>query len=324
MKFLKKLFILMLIVSIIATGCTNTSKNTIAKDNDILKEEPIELPKENIEVKKEPMETKLEPTSEIIPKVVDPFLERFSPDVTAADIGIYIRDNIANASKDEADKMIEWLLMYQDEAQSNFNTRIWEDEYMNVLINDMDGELDKSKVKNIKDEDIKNDYITLVNSFLTIRTYDENPNVETNWVDLIQYSSYLSDDFREIVKLNKKTNYYEYDYEGLDVEGLSKDIIILEEIAKNNKSTFIKWKASDLCRELIYHLLLGPEGGYLFYYDGKGSKEYHSIMELRSKYPNSILKGIIEDLDLIDEEDIWGAIDIIEEAFQFGLYSDKD
>lgn len=317
MKFVKKLFLMILIVSIIASGCNKTPEKIISVDNDISKEGPIEVGENEI------IEVIEEPILRIRSKIVDPFLEKFPPDFTGADLGIYIRENIAKASIDEADKMIEWLLIYQEKVQNDFNDNAWEDEYMNVLNNHMKGSLDKSKIESIENERVKNDYINLVNSFLTIDNYYEHPVVDTDWLALMEYSQYISNDLKQIIELNKKFYFYEYDREKVDVDGLSKDIIILEKITRNNKSTFINWQANYLCRSLIYDLLLGPENAYLFHYDGKGSKEYNSIMALTQEYPESKLKEIIEDLDLIDEENIWAAIDIINEKFQFGLNSDN-
>ncbi len=323
MKTSKILLITILIMSTMATACTSASENP-GNDKTYTLKEDIKTPGEAIEnLEDETVKEAKETVRKIRPKIADSFLEKLSPGFTAADIGIYIRENIVNASKDEADKMIESLIIYQEKVQRDFNTNIWKEEYMDVLNNHIEGSLDKSKVNSIENEKVKNDYITLVKSFLTIVYYDGYPVVEMDWVALMEYSEYLSDDFRTIIELNKKFNYYEYNREELDVDGLSKDIIILEEIAKNNKSTFINWQANYLCRSLIYDLLLGPENVYLFYYDGKGSKEYYSIMALRDKYPESKLKEIIEELDFIDEDDIWAAIHIIVEKLQFGINSNN-
>ena len=302
------------------TGCKSSRKDLVVQANDILKEKLLEVEEIINDSEEVPAE---EPIRKIRAKIVDPFLSKFSSDVKIDDISLYIKDNIANASKDEADKMIQWLIIYQNEITDTLYNRIEDDKYKNVFYDHMEGFLDKSKFDTIADESVRNDFINLVNSFLTIYYYDENLVIETNWSDLIQFIPYLSDDMSKIINLSKKLDYYEYDREGLDVDGLSKDIITLEKIAKTNESDFIKWKANDLCRSLIVTLLLGPENVYLFYYDGKEGDEYIAIMDLVDKYPESILKGIIEELDLIPEDDTWAAIEIIHKRFQFGLDSDN-
>lgn len=320
MKSLNRLSIIILILSIIMTGCKSSRKDLVVQANDILKEKLLEVEEIINDSEEVPAE---EPIRKIQAKIVDPFLSKFSSDVKIDDISLYIKDNIANASKDEADKMIQWLIIYQNEITDTLYNRIEDDKYKNVFYDHMEGFLDKSKFDTIADESVRNDFMSLVNSFLTIYYYDENLVIETNWSDLIQFIPYLSDDMSKIINLSKKLDYYEYDREGLDVDGLSKDIITLEKIAKTNESDFIKWKANDLCRSLIVTLLLGPENVYLFYYDGKEGDEYIAIMDLVDKYPESILKGIIEELDLIPEDDTWAAIEIIHKRFQFGLDSDN-
>ena len=320
MKSFKKIFILTLIISLTCTGCKKSTKDILGQSNDALKEKLLEV--EEILQQSEQIVVE-EPIRKIRPKIIDPFLKKFPSHVTLEDISLYIKDNIANASKDEADKMIQWLIIYQNKTMGDLYSRIENNKYKNVLDNQMEGFLDKSKIDTIEDESIRNDFISFINSFLTIYYYDENLVIETNWSDLIQFIPYLSDDMSEIINLSKKLDYYEYDRERLDVDALAKDIITLEKIAKTNKSAFIKWKANDICRSLMVTLLLGPENVYLFYYDGKDGDEYKAIIDLIDKYPESILKGIIEELDLIPEEDIWAAIEIIHKRFQFGLDSDN-
>lgn len=316
MKSLKSLCILFLLILITLTGCTNASKDIISQGNDISKEKLLEVEKiinESEEV----------PSPKIRPKIVDPLLERFSSNVGAEDLAFYIKDNIESASEDEADKMIQWLMIYQNKDIDDLYDRIDKDKFNYELDNCMNGSLDASKVDDIEDEMIKHYSNILINSFLTIYNYEEHLVIENNWNDLIKFSPYLSHDMSEIIRLSKKLNYYEYNREELDVEGLSKDIITLEKIAKKSNSTFIKWKANEICRSLMVDLLLGPENVYLFYYDGKEGKEYKAIIDLKDKYPDSRLTEVIEELDLIGGEDIWESIDIINKKFQFGLDSDN-
>ncbi len=323
MKISKGLFLLAIIISIISAGCTNKTTNPI--ENDISKEIPVEkTKKENIEIPEEPFEVAEEPVRKLRPIIVDPFLEKFPPGFTATDLGLYIRDNIANASEEEADKMIEFLLIYQEDMISNFDSKIWEDEYQEVFM-DMDGiSLDNTHINNIENEVVKNDFIDLINAFLILEDYFNYPVTLTNWDELFQYSSYLSDDFKKIIELHKKVNNYEYDRSlSLDVAGLSKDIIIIEEILKRSESAFIRREGNDLYGSLTGYLLQGPENSYLDHYTDKNTKVYKSLMSLKTKYPDSILKEIIKEIDSIEVEDIDQIVEIIWRKFEFGINSDS-
>ena len=99
MKKLKKLFLIVLILLVIVVGCTNTAEESVIKEND-LKEGTIETPA------KEAVKVEEVSTRKIRLKISDPFLEKLPPNPRAEDIGLYIRDNIAKESKNEADKML--------------------------------------------------------------------------------------------------------------------------------------------------------------------------------------------------------------------------
>ena len=339
MKALRKSFIalaaVLLMLSIMTTGCSNTSQTSV-NDGEDKKKEPVETTeKESIEtaeaepvesLEAEPTESSQEkPLPKTRAKIIDPFLAQFPPDATAADLGNYIKDNIVSASKEEADNMMAWLMIYQDDMVPILNEKLWEDEYYNIIINDMNGALDKSKIDNIQNDEIRAYFVSVINSFLTIDSFDQQIYIEINWEDLLKYSAYTTDDFREVIRLSKKNDDYAYENDDLevDVNGLSKDIILLEELINNNQSAFIRWKAAEVWRTLTCYLLLGPENVYIFHYDGKNSQEYKEIMKLTTKYPDSKLARAIAKLDLITDDDISSAINGIQQQLQFGLSSDN-
>ncbi|NLC04624.1 MAG: hypothetical protein GX787_10150 [Tissierellia bacterium] len=335
MNLSKKPFIIILIILIAVIGCTNTPK-----DNGVLEEtnkrqegSKVILEKEdniNVAEIEKPMTTTRK-------NIIDTFLEKLPFDATIEDLAAYIKDNIANATEEEADNMIQWLIIYQDETISEIQEKFWESEYHDALFEYMGGifngvKLDESKVNNIENENIRNDFISLRNSLLTIYLYDGyfDAVVETNWDELMKYSSYLSHDLREIIRINMTIRNFDYHRNGHDIPGISKDIIILEKIIKNNKSAFIKKMATDLWHSLLHDLLFGPELIYIDEYYGENREEYKSIMELRTIYPDSLLKEILEDVYLIEleeEEDIYEVSniigDIIEKKLQFGLTSNN-
>lgn len=314
MKISKVSLVIILIISIMATACTSTPKNTDSEEFKATQSKEVEPIKA----------TEDETIRKTREKIVDPFLEKlpFSY-VTAKDIGIYIRENIANASSDEADKMFEWLLIYQNETKDSFMYAIEGEDQAMAFNNDMGGTFDKSKLDNIQNGFIKEVYTNLIYSFLIPENYIDYFYIDINWKDLAEYSSYLSDDFRKIIEIKKKIYNSEYDSYQLDIDGFSKDIITVEEILKNKNSTFIQMKADELYRSLLSHLLVGPEASYIYHYEEKNSKEYKSLMELKSKYPESRLEKIIQDIDLIEVGNIMDIVEIIDKNLHFGLKSNN-
>ena len=332
MNLLKILFILILFISITITGCTNTPKdNGVLKEADGVQEvSKVVSEKESIELIEEPNEVEIEkPIRKTRSKIIDPFLEKFPSDATAEDLATYIKDNIANITEEEADNMIKWLIIYHDTI-NEFDSKIEEEEYRDAFFDEMGGRFNESKVKNIENKNVRNDFMTLANSFLTIELYDGYPEVETNWNGLIPFSSYLSQDFSELIRIRGIHRDYDHYSDDYDIPRMSKDIIILEEIIKNTKSAFIKRGATDLWRSLLYDLLLGPDDLYIDVYDGNIGVGYESIRELRFMYPDSVLNEILESIffkRIKEVEDIYDLREIIEEniekKLQFGLTSNN-
>ncbi len=331
MNLSKKPFIITIIILIIVTGCTNRDKdNGALKESDSVQEvSKVVLDKEVDEVLEEPKEVE-KPIGKPKKRIVYPFLEKFPLEATAEDLAVYIKDNIANAEKEEADNMIQWLIIYQDETISEIQYKIWDEEYQYGFFDKMGGRFNESKVKNIENENVRNDFITLINSFLTIDLYDGYPVVETDWNGLMPFSSYLSQDFSELIRIRGIHRDYDHYSDDYDIPRMSKDIIILEEIIKNTKSAFIKRGATDLWCSLLYDLLLGPDDLYIDVYDEKRGIAYESIKELRFMYPDSILTEILLDIFFIrieEEEDMEEVKKIIEDSIknklEFGLTSNN-
>lgn len=313
MKYLKIMFIIMLVISIMLTGCKNSGKEPV-------KEEDI---KQDSEVG-EDKNTNDENTDDINEKeVMDEFLEMINLDTNAADLGNYIRNHIKDVNQYDVEKMIEWLVIYQTELIDDFNKNTYESGYMEALNEDMGGVLDKTKVGNISNEAIRREYQKLIDGFLTIIRYEETPVVETNWSELNSYSSNVSENFGKMMELFKRIQNYEYKREELDVIGITEDIIKAEDILGNKNSEFIENKVKELYFLQIYALLVGPEGSYLYFWIDKDTKEYKDIIEIKEKYPNSKLSEIISDIDKAEIESIMDVIDIIDKKIQFGLNSNN-
>ncbi|NLC04623.1 MAG: hypothetical protein GX787_10145 [Tissierellia bacterium] len=330
MNLSKKPFIITIIILVAVTGCTNRVKdNGALKESDSVQEvSKVVLDKEVDEVLEEPKEVE-KPIGKPRTKIIDPFLENFSSEATAEDLATYIKDNIASAEEEEADNMIQWLIIYHDTI-NEFDSKMEEEEYRDVFFDEMGGRFNDSKVKNIENENVRNDFITLINSFLTIDLYDGYPVVETDWNGLIPFSSYLSQDFSELIRIRGIHRDYDHYSDDYDIPRMSKDIIILEEIIKNTKSAFIKRGATDLWRSLLYDLLLGSDDLYIDVYGGKRGIAYEPIKELRFMYPDSILKEILEGIFFIrieEEEDMEEVKKIIEDSIknklEFGLTSNN-
>ena len=246
-------------------------------------------------------------------KTMATFLELIKAESKASDLGFYIRDNIKYVDENDADEMINWLLIYQTETINDLNFKISSPEYLEALNVNMNGILDKTEIDTIKDEKVRGDYQELIDGFMTIKRYEENPVVETDWKALNNLSSYVSDDLGSLLEIYQKLQNYEYDREELDVEKIVKDIIKVESIIDNHKSDFIHSLGNELYKLQISSILIGPEGNYLSFFVDKDSKEYSELIRLKDDYLDSYYGNIISRIDLVSYENPMDVYDKIEE-----------
>lgn len=301
MNKLKKLSILLIVMSVFTTACDKEDK---------IEEKPQLEEKPNID------------TSEEEKKIMEDFKNLIKPQTNSVEIGNYIRENIGSVSKENAEEMIKYLLIYQTETMEDFNNKIYETEYLSALNEDMGGILDKDKINNIKDEKVRQEYRALVDGFMTIVRYEETPVVETSWKDLKEYSSNIPKDFRDIVYVYDKFQNYRYDRDRLDVDEISKDLVKVEEIIKKNEEPLIQWKANEVYSLGLGILLIGPEGEYLEIWKDKNSDQYKDIMEVKNRYKGTELSTLISDIENIKIDEIMEVLDMIDKKTQFGLKED--
>lgn len=310
MKNSKKFLAIILVTSVFALGCTDTNNNP---SKDIVKEE---------------IDTETETNTDET-KIMGDFMKLIKPETNAGDIGKYIRDNINQVSKPNSEKMLEYLMIYQTEIIEDFNEKLGRTDYIEALNKDMGGELESSRIKNISDEQIKQDYQNLIDGFLTIRRYEENPVVETDWKALRKYEPYVNEELKQLFKMHKKIQLDEYlveesEYNSItDRFAVSEDMVKVEDILKANKSDFIEWQANKLYDLQLSTLLVGPEGEYLELWMTKDSKDYKDIIKIKNKYNNTKLGKIISELDNIGIDERVQIIDKIDHMFQFGVKSDN-
>lgn len=134
---------------------------------------------------------------------MDNFMKLIKPQTDASEIGEYIRENIKDVDASSSEKMIEYLIIYQTETIDDFNEKLDSLEYTEALNKDMGGDLESGRIKNISNERVKKDYQNLIDSFLTVKRYEENPVVKTNWKALNNYSFNIKEQ-----RGHRKTRYY--------------------------------------------------------------------------------------------------------------------
>lgn len=247
---------------------------------------------------------------------MDGFLEILTPETTTAELKAYMEENIQHVSKEEAEEMLEFLLIYQ--------TEIIEDFMITEAFFDQAYEgMDESAIESILDETIKADYKLLFDSSLMPKFSENHLYIATDWKSLKKFSPYLPQVYDEILNLYIQMEDYEYDGEELDVNGLGQDIIKTESLIRKQNASFFKKINNELYEAQLYNLLLGPEGSHVYLWEEKNNKEYDQLMKLSEEYPESTFAQIINEMDQAAAEEISDASDIIRNYLAFGLESEN-
>jgi len=236
-------------------------------------------------------------------------------------LGIFIKDNIGKLSAQEAEAMIEALVIEQQQAISEMNGLIYMPEYMDALNNEMKGILDPDLIPSIENEEIRSFYQAISDGYLTVIRYEESPTIETNWEAIYGLGEFFSDDFEEMTYLLDKVQNYRYDRINPDFKSLYEDAVRTEELIKKNDSSFLTWQLDMLYNRQIGNLFIGPEGSYMDAFINKSGEPYTSIVEAAKEYPEAEISKLAMKLDESQSNDYNSISKQIDAHKAFGLKS---
>lgn len=240
--------------------------------------------------------TTVEVTTTVVRKETgdSPIAYLLIPETTAADIGMYIRDNIAQATPDEAEEMLFWLMVYQTQTKISLDSQLYEEAYIRALNETMEGVLDPDKVKLIKDPVVKKDFQSLVDGFMTIVRYEETPVIETDWYALSAYTEAYSDTVATLI--NKWTERRDFTASE-DYYQTAQNALMIEKLMGNDNSEFMNSQLERLYRGFINDVMVGPEGSYLGTFVGKNDARYEALMSFAMDHQASSFGAFIINLD---------------------------
>ncbi len=313
----KKLILIISIMLIITMTACSSPKNEVVETN------PVEEIKEEVPTKDANTGSLIDVSTdkkENVSPEMDAFLKMLTWDTSAADLKSYIKENIQYVSQEEAEKMIEFLLIYQTEAIEDF--MITEDHF-----NEVYNHMNIAVIESISDKKLKASYKLLLDSSLILKFSEGYPYIDTDWESLREFSPYLHEDYDEVFdlysKINSKAENLAYDPDEVDVLTPGDNIIKTETIVMNNDSSFLRKIANELYEAEIYNLMLGPEASHIYFWDEKDSEEYNDLMKLATKYPDSVFAKIINEIDNINIEEVSDVTKVIQKYTDFGLGSNK-
>ncbi len=303
------MLIIIIILILLLPACDKAEKDLVKVE---AAEESKEVLASHLDVDI-PIDSRLSAEEEISSQMKG-FLKILTPETTTAELKSNMEANIQYVSKKEAEKMLEFLLIYQTETIDDF---IITEAFFDQVYDGMD----ESSLESILDEKVRADYKMLLDSSLRAQLSENHIYIATDWKSLKIFSPYLPQVYDEIFNLYIEIENYEYDEEEVAVAALGQDIIKTESIIRGHHSGFLKKISNELCEAQLYNLLLGPEGSHVYLWEDKNNKEYDELMKLSEQYPESTLAQIIDEIDQTPSEEISDASNIIRQYLAFGLES---
>lgn len=249
--------------------------------------------------------------------MMDNFQALLTETSTAADLGLFIKEHITEASPEEAELMLQWLLIYQSEPILKINDLIYTEEYANPLYDVMGGIIDPDKVADIEDVTVRNDFQALIDGYMTLVRYEETPVIETDWPAIASLKDAFSEDMSAFLTLKAESrNYYSEDY-----YKMAEQIVMVEDRINATDHTFLKSQLQKLHADYIYDLLLGPEGMHMGTFVGKSDVLYEDLMRFAEDDAQSSFGQFLLLLDGEDWENFVGPQDAIQTYVAFGYGS---
>lgn len=309
----KLLFTSIIVLSLTLSSCTNaTSEPSITMAATETTTE-VNEPTTEAEMTTAPPETTL-----ALPTLLDNFNTLLTQDTHAGDLGLFIRENIGDASPEEAEFMLKWLLIYQSELILKINDVIFTEAYANPLHQDMGGMINPELINNIQDVEIRADYQALVDGFMTLVRYEETPVIETDWKALSTLKDAFDVDMSDFLELrgdahfNGSTSYYE----------MAERVVIVENMIEDTNDSYLKLHLNKLHTNLVYDVLIGPEGSHMAVFVGKSGPVYKELMIFAEDFPDSSFGQLIYELDHNEWQDFSGPSNLTDWYVAFGYGGD--
>jgi len=256
--------------------------------------------------------------NETIPTLFEGYKALLTADTTAADLGNYIKDHIEDVSTQEAEEMIQWLIIYQTDLYQHYLYNAYESPYLDALNDTLGGVLDPTKINAIENDTVRATYQNLSDGFMTIVRYEESPYAQTDWSAIAAYKDLFSEEFAYLVNL--RDQYAKTSIR--DTYDIAEDIVILEDMIHRTNNPFHFAQLTDFHDELVNDLIIGPEGIYIGTFVGKSDHHYNHLMTFAGDFSHSDFAQLLYQLDGGDWSDFRGPLDLYDHYTAFSSKKD--
>ena len=222
----------------------------------------------------------------------------------------YFNENIQQATPDEADQMLDWLIQMQSGLiQTSHEGLLYEPEYLDALNETMNGILDPDKVDLIENQEVKAFYHSLLDSDLTLVRYEETPVAEMDW----SHIQSLGGSYTEALQMMVDFSIYRPLLRDEDVETYVDRIYQMEAQLMISPDGFGKEKLLELYDDYVAYALSGPEGSYIYRLQDKSDTYYQKMMAVTSDVKESGFAKVAQTLMSVQSaDDFMGLMDIVD------------
>lgn len=323
----KTVLMVLVLIPLIMASCSQVKPSDEAPEDAPTKktEEPVtgnksDKPEQDAAKEPAPSENEAEEAVEDVPsKVMADFMMLISPSSSSGDLGLYMKEHLKEATPEDAEMMLQWLLIYQTETKEFFNNNIYTEPYFEALNITMGGVVTPEKINDIEDDDVRQHYQTVVDGFMTVVRYEETPVLETDWTALTAYNDAFSDAYAKMLTLYSQVQFSNPE---ADMFAYAEQIIVLEDTIKDTEDGFLKSQLQAIHKIMVSDLLVGPEGMYIGTFVAKNDAVYNQLTSFAAKYPDSDFGILIQTLAKEEWTDFSGPQQLIKQYFYFGYDSD--
>ena len=308
----KRLLAGVILLSLTLAGCTSTQP-TLQPD-----ETTAQVAESTTSPIRTEATTEAAEITEAQPAMMDDFQTLLTQTSHAGDLGLFIKDNIADASTEDAELMLQWLFIYQSELILKINDLIYTEAYANPLYDVMGGILDPEKVVDIEDPTVRNDYQALVDGYMTLVRYEETPAIETDWAALTSLNDAFSPEMADLLTLRAESQFFYTE----DFYFMAERVVMVEDMIASANDGFLKNQLQQLHRNFVYDVLVGPEGMYMGTFVGKSDEAYNTLMTFAGDFSDSSFGQFLFELDAQEWGNFVGPQDAVSNYVAFGYGSD--
>lgn len=221
---------------------------------------------------------------------------------SAPEIGVYLKQNAPDLSKDDGDMLLERLLLAQQDISAVMNYRILGEVYLKALNETMGGILDAYKIPRISDAAVRDDFQKASDGLMTIVRYEETPVFEPDWKALSEIKDVFSTQAGSMIEYQSRLQGRYYTGETYKFDLLAADIFAVEDEIKKADEGFVLWQLKYLYLRQVGRMLYGPEGYFLELFASGDKQLTENIKNYAQTYAGSKFSAICAHMLEIQKE----------------------